>query len=318
MSASGRFVLFTSYASNLVPGDTNDKSDAFVRDLATARTERVSLTSAERQANGETQGWARGLGDGRYVAFTSYASNLVAHYTNGNVHVFVRYRGRHYATVPHRRDRQSRYCAAPRPSPTTPFLAFTSDSANLSSTTQQPRRRLRARPRQRHHPSGVGDQRREAGLPRGQPPRDLHRRGYVAFLSHSRSLVPGDTNRRRDVFVRDRFKGTTRRVSLATDESQLASHSCGRRRCPPEAATSPSSAGSSVLVRDSTAGTTQTVADDNGVPGWSYSRPRSGAALRRRPVRRVHVVRALVAGDTNLRYDVFVNDRDTGRSSASL
>ena len=46
ISANGRFVAFTSQATNIVPGDTNDRQDAFVYDRRTGRTERVSVSSS--------------------------------------------------------------------------------------------------------------------------------------------------------------------------------------------------------------------------------------------------------------------------------
>lgn len=74
LSADGRFVAFDSGATNLVPGDTNEASDVFVRDMATGAIERVSLASGG-QANGHSYDPAISS-DGRYVAFSSRAANL--------------------------------------------------------------------------------------------------------------------------------------------------------------------------------------------------------------------------------------------------
>jgi serralysin len=52
ISADGRFVAFSSYSSNLVPGETNNLGGIFVRDLSTNTTTRVSVDSAGNQANG--------------------------------------------------------------------------------------------------------------------------------------------------------------------------------------------------------------------------------------------------------------------------
>jgi Tol biopolymer transport system component len=57
ISADGRFVAFGSYASNLVPGDTNRSTDVFVHDRLTGATERVSVSSAGEQGNGHS-GWS--------------------------------------------------------------------------------------------------------------------------------------------------------------------------------------------------------------------------------------------------------------------
>jgi Tol biopolymer transport system component len=92
LSADGRFVAFSSYASNLVPGDTNDEEDVFVRDRRTGKTERVSLGPNGIQGNGDSGGiYTPALStDGRFVAFDSEASNLVPGDTNNWQDVFVR------------------------------------------------------------------------------------------------------------------------------------------------------------------------------------------------------------------------------------
>jgi Tol biopolymer transport system component len=76
LSSDGRYVAFLSFARNLVSGDTNKLPDAFVRDLKTGRTWRVSLAAKGVQADEGTPG-ASISGDGRWVAFTSQATNLV-------------------------------------------------------------------------------------------------------------------------------------------------------------------------------------------------------------------------------------------------
>jgi len=89
LSANGRFVAFWSIASNLDPSDTNTSPDVFVHDLQSGTMERVSLSSAGAQANAGSLGPAIS-GDGRFVCFLSYASNLVPNDTNGFEDIFVR------------------------------------------------------------------------------------------------------------------------------------------------------------------------------------------------------------------------------------
>jgi Tol biopolymer transport system component len=95
ISSDGRYVAFTSGASNLVAGDTNSTYDIFgtydifVRDTVGGTTTRVSVDSIGAQANGDSL-YPAISSDGRYVAFTSGASNLVAGDTNSNSDVFVR------------------------------------------------------------------------------------------------------------------------------------------------------------------------------------------------------------------------------------
>ena len=88
ISAHGRFVAFESDAANLEPNDTNGVSDVFVRDRQTGRTTRVSVGAGGAQGN-RYSGVGGISADGRYVAFRSYASNLVADDTNGEQDVFV-------------------------------------------------------------------------------------------------------------------------------------------------------------------------------------------------------------------------------------
>ncbi|MGW3726594.1 TolB family protein [Streptomyces sp. NPDC000851] len=79
-SADGRFAVFTSDASNLVPGDTNGQPDVFVRDLRKGDIERVSVSSDGAQADSDSSAQAISA-DGRYVLFRSGARNLV-HWDN--------------------------------------------------------------------------------------------------------------------------------------------------------------------------------------------------------------------------------------------
>ena len=88
LSADGRHVAFESEASNLVAGDTNAKGDVFVRNRDRNVTERVSVDSAGVASNGHSYE-ASLSGDGRHVAFTSEASNLVAGDFNAMRDVFV-------------------------------------------------------------------------------------------------------------------------------------------------------------------------------------------------------------------------------------
>jgi len=77
ISADGRFVAFHSTAPDLVAGDTNIASDVFVYDRVGRTTERVSVASGGKQANGSSMQPAIS-DDGRFVAFLSAAGNLTA------------------------------------------------------------------------------------------------------------------------------------------------------------------------------------------------------------------------------------------------
>jgi len=96
ISASGRYVSFYSLATNLVPDDSNGYMDIFVRDTCLGAaagcvpsTSRVSVASDGAQGNSDSFHQAIS-GNGRFVAFKSFASNLVTGDTNGQPDVFVR------------------------------------------------------------------------------------------------------------------------------------------------------------------------------------------------------------------------------------
>src|SRR5438477_983608 len=89
ISTNGRYACFESRASDLVPSDTNGVTDVFVRDLWSNTTALVSANLAGVPGSGICRGSAM-TPDGRYVAFVSAATNLVAGDTNGIPDVFVR------------------------------------------------------------------------------------------------------------------------------------------------------------------------------------------------------------------------------------
>jgi hypothetical protein len=92
ISADGRYIAFVSRADNLVIGDTNKTHDVFVHDRETHQTIRVSVATDGRQGL-DSSGGPSLSADGRYIAFSSLASNLVNDDTNGQEDVFVRERG---------------------------------------------------------------------------------------------------------------------------------------------------------------------------------------------------------------------------------
>ncbi len=88
ISGNGQFVVFRSAANNLVSGDTNGYADVFVRDTFSNLTSRVSVNSSGGQAQGGDSNNPSVSADGRFVAFSSTATNLVAGGTSGS-HVFL-------------------------------------------------------------------------------------------------------------------------------------------------------------------------------------------------------------------------------------
>jgi len=89
ISAKGRYVSFVSTASNLVAADTNVKADVFVNDRQTGITTRVSVDSQGGQTSGALSGGPSISADGQYVAFNSFATDLIDGDTNGQLDVFI-------------------------------------------------------------------------------------------------------------------------------------------------------------------------------------------------------------------------------------
>ena len=88
LSDDGNNVAFVSAAENLVQGDTNQKQDVFVHDIASGETTRVSIGSDGRQANDDIENGDIS-GNGRFITFSTSASNLVIGDTNGDEDVFL-------------------------------------------------------------------------------------------------------------------------------------------------------------------------------------------------------------------------------------
>ena len=89
-SDDGRYLFFTSADDDLVPDDTNGVWDTFVHDQETGVIERVSVSSAGEQGNGNSSPAGAAISaDGRLVLFSSSADNLVPGDTNETIDVFL-------------------------------------------------------------------------------------------------------------------------------------------------------------------------------------------------------------------------------------
>ncbi|MEG4235616.1 calcium-binding protein [Microcoleus sp. Pol11C3] len=215
ISADGRFVAFTSDASNLVPGDTNGDTDIFVRDTFTNTTTRVSVDSAGNQGNSDSYTPSISA-DGRFVAFDSFSSNLVPGDTNNTSDIFVR------DTLTNTTARVSVDSAGNQGNSdsTTPsisadgrFVAFSSGASNLvrgdtNNTSDIFVRDTLTNTTTRLSVDSAGNQR---NINSYTPSISADGR-FVAFSSGASNLVPGtNTN---DIFVRDTLTNTTTNVSV--------------------------------------------------------------------------------------------------------
>jgi hypothetical protein len=75
ISGDGRYVVFGSGSTNLVPGDTNRHYDVFVHDRVTQETKRISVNNLAEQGNGESY-YSKISEDGSLIVFSSEATNL--------------------------------------------------------------------------------------------------------------------------------------------------------------------------------------------------------------------------------------------------
>lgn len=231
ISADGRFVAFPGAATNLVAGDTNGVDEVFLRDRLAGTTERISLDSGGGQANGHSTGPSLSA-DGRFVAFRSIASNLVAGDTNGLYDAFVKDRTTGAVT------RVSVSTAGTQANGSTGSTAISSDGSTVAFQSFASNlvpgdtnaegdvfvRALAASTTERASVSSAGVQGDDSSsLP------SLSATGrFVAFSSGATTLIPDDVSFGFDVFVRDRLAGTTELVSadmrdrLADDESSTS------------------------------------------------------------------------------------------------
>ena len=208
ISASGRYVAFESDASNLVAGDTNRSDDVFVHDRRTGATERVSVDGAGGQANDASFGPLAISANGRYVAFASIASNLVAGDTNNEADLFVRDRrtgSTERVSVDGAGGQANGGSFFPAISASGRYLAFYSFASNLvagdtNETYDVFVRDRRTGATERVSVDGAGGQ--ASG---GSFFPAISASGHdVAFQSAASNLVAGDTNGTTDVFVRQR------------------------------------------------------------------------------------------------------------------
>jgi len=89
VSGDGRYVVFSTYASNIISGDTNGANDVFLRDTQNNTTTRVSVSSAGTESNSNS-GTASISNSGRYIVFSSMASNLTTGITGtSRYHVYM-------------------------------------------------------------------------------------------------------------------------------------------------------------------------------------------------------------------------------------
>lgn len=333
LSADGGLVAFDSLASSLVPDDTNGVSDVFVNDLLRHKTTRISVDSSGAQGNNASYGPVMSA-DGRYVAFESRATNLVPGDTNGTADIFVYERDTGTVSRASMGPGSSEADGASwRPSISADgrFIAFCSAASNIVANDtngapdafrvdRQACERVRVSANSDGHQSSGGCSRTAMSLD-GR---------FVAFQSGATDLVDGDSNHQADVFRHDLETGETVLVSVNSDGGQAngdsGSHGIGisedgRLVAFDSDATNlvpdDNNNASDVFVRDVDGGRTERVSVGSDETEGTGGSGLGGLALATSGRYIAFESRApnLVQGDANDASDIFLHDRESGRTA---
>jgi Tol biopolymer transport system component len=240
ISATGRYVAFYSAASNLVPGDTNNAGDVFLRDTClgapagcTPSVIRVSLDDLGNQGDSDSSSPAIS-GDGRFVTFTSAATNLVSGDTNSVSDVFLR--DTCIGAAPGCTPATSRISVAssgtqandtsysPSFSADGRFIAFGSDATNLVSSDTNKSPDIFLRDTCFGAAAGCTSQTIRISLADNgsQATNDSFNASisgdgrFVAFESFANNLIASDSNNSKDIFMRDTCFGAPAGCSPST------------------------------------------------------------------------------------------------------
>ncbi len=217
LSADGRFVAFSSDATNLVAGDTNGKTDIFVYDQVTQVTSRINLDQDGKPANDSAANPVISA-DGRYVAFSSAATNLVTGVTNHVENIYVADRltgGIERVNVTPSGVEPDAACRYPDMSADGRILAFLSNTKKFlpqgsGSGVQQIY--VKDRISGQVGLASLSSTQEEANADNSPPV--LSADGlYLAFRSKATNLVTKDRNLMPDVFIRSLASQTTLRLS---------------------------------------------------------------------------------------------------------
>jgi Tol biopolymer transport system component len=330
ISADRRYIAFDSTASNLVASDTNDTNDIFIHDRLTKETTRVSVNSGGIEGNDYSESPSISA-DGRYVAFHSWATNLVAGDANGAVSdILIHDRLTKETTlvsVDSNNTQGNQQSYFPSISADGRYVAFQSSASNLVTDDTNNTDDIFVHDRLTKETTRVSVN--SSGI-EGNNFSNYHAISadgqYVAFTSLATNLVDNDTNGREDIFVHNRQDGTTSRVSvhsngtegdsgsynpsISADGQYVAFESSASNLV----ASDTNGATSDVFFHDRLTGATTLVSvDSSGIEGNSYSDSPSISADGRYIAFESHASN-LVASDINSSNDVFIHDRQTEKT----
>ena len=330
-SADGRFVVFESGATNLVPNDTNATNDVFRYDIQTGEMARVSVDSSGMQANGMSH-LPSISADGRYITYESHATNLVSGDTNAFPDVFVSDM-QMGVTMRVSIDSNGMQANGRSYTGTTPvisadgrYVTFHSSVTNLVPGDTNTQNDIFVHDIQTGNTTRASVDLNGAQSNGGSAYPSISADGhYIAFISGATNLVSGDTNAQTDVFVHDTQTGSTILVSLDSNGTQGNGSSDapsisgnGRYVAFHSSATNlvlgDTNAQADIFVRDLQVWNTVRVSvDSNGVQANDHSVGPSISADGRY-VAFPSLAANLVPDDTNGVSDAFIHDLQTGRT----
>ncbi|MEZ5293855.1 MAG: hypothetical protein R2745_22420 [Vicinamibacterales bacterium] len=268
ISADGRWVAFHSDAP-FAASDTNGEADVYVHDRQTGLTARVSLGPGGAQGNAASVTPAISA-DGRWVAFQSLASNLVAGDTNAVADVFVHDRqtgATARVSVASGGGQAAGASTSPALSADGRWVAFASLAGNLvfDDTNGETDVFVHDRASGGTARVSLGAAGAQANGSSSAPALSADGR-RVAFASLAANLVAGDTNGVADVFVVDRQAATTTRASVASDGTEGNGASAGASIDALGGVVAFSSAASTLVANDTNGVEDAFVRDDGGSP----------------------------------------------------
>lgn len=224
ITSDGRYVAFVSSSSNLVPNDNNGAADVFVRDLINSTTVRVSVSNDGSEGNNQVNGKIAISTDGRFVAFMSFADNLVVADTNNQPDIFVRDRIQgttERVNVSSNGIQANQESNAVDISEDGRYVTFASSANNLIPIDTNNTRDIFVHDRNEGITTLISlDSFGWQSNSSSEDPEISSDGRYVVFYSAASNLVSNDTNNRNDVFIHDRSSGITERVSIASDNSE--------------------------------------------------------------------------------------------------
>jgi flagellin-like hook-associated protein FlgL len=330
ISADGRYVAFSSEAVNLVAGDTNGVEDAFIKDTVTGVTTRISTDSAGNQATSSGSIATAISADGRYVAFDSGASNLVAGDTNGQRDSFIKDTVTGVTTRVSTDSAGNQATGAPSYATAISadgrYVAFYSTASNLVGVDTNGQRDSFIKDTVtgttiRVSTNSMGGQASGGASTVTAISADGR---YVAFRSLATNLVAGDTNGQEDSFIKDTVTGVTTRISTDSSGNQgngysrITALSADGRYAAFNSAASNLVAGDTngqvdSFIKDTATGLTTRVSTDSAGNQATGGPSRVNAiSADGRYVAFDSEASNLVAGDTNGTTDSFIKDTVTG------